>query len=289
MESMKLNNLTIERELTMKIKSTVHSGNRHLPHRTIIPISSNSRKIEFTLIELLVVIAIIAILASMLLPALSKAKYTANNTLCINQQKQIGTLYFLYSDDFNGRLPPAAQNTGATANRDQYQSNLVLNGYCPGKFDTTSNTVQGAKVFTCPLDNTNGNDRDNASFAGGDRDTYSTNIYVQNDYRSFGSGSTYWNELTSSGKPAMLHGRVSDTKSPENLALLFHRPAGKVCGRLNSLANPNPNISSNIILDVYQQHGRISPYLMADGHIEPINFIEAGLEAGFKAKYSLPK
>ena len=245
---------------------------------------------NFTIIELLVVIAIIAILASMLLPALTKAKNTAKTALCTNQQKHIGTMYFLYYDDYNCRLPPAAQNT-ATLNRDQYQSNLVLNGYCPGKFDTATNTVQGAKVFTCPLDTTpgGGGERDNAAFNAGDRDTYSTNIYVQNDYYHYGSGSTYWTELTSQGKPAMLHGRLSYTKSPENLALLFHRPAGKVCGRLNSLANPNPNISSSPWLDVYQQHGKISPYLMADGHVEPINFIEAGLEGGFKAKYSLPK
>jgi prepilin-type N-terminal cleavage/methylation domain-containing protein len=284
---MKLNNVAIEGELTMKTKSAVQSESRHMPHRAAKTSHNNAIKMEFTLIELLVVIAIIAILASMLLPALSKAKKTANNALCVNQQKQIGTIYFLYYDDYNGRLPPAAQAT-TTPNRDQYQSNLVLNGYCPGKFDTVTNTVQGAKVFTCPLDTTTSGDRDTSNFNAGDRDTYSTNIYVQNDYRFYGSGSSYWNELTPSGKPAMLHGRLSDAKAPEKLALLFHRPAGKVCGRLNSLANPNPTTSVSPWLDVYQQHGKISPYLMGDGHIEPINFIEAGLEAGFKAKHGLP-
>lgn len=274
----------------MRTKSAVQSESRHTPHRKVKTPRNYAINMEFTLIELLVVIAIIAILASMLLPALTKAKNTAKTTLCVNQQKHIGTMYFLYYDDYNCRLPPAAQDTGpATANRYQYQSNLVLSGYCPGKFDTATNTVQGAKVFTCPLDITTSGERDNAAFNAGDRDTYSTNIYVQNDYRNYGSGSTYWNELTSQGKPAMIHGRLSSVKSHESLALLFHRPAGKVCGRLNSLANPNPTTSVSPWLDVYQQHGKISPYLMADGHIEPIHFIEAGLEAGFKAKYSLPK
>ena len=62
----------------------------------------------FTLIELLVVIAIIAILASMLLPAMARAKYMGKKAACINNIRQQYLCQIMYADDFNGKFPDHA-------------------------------------------------------------------------------------------------------------------------------------------------------------------------------------
>jgi len=84
----------------------------------------------FTLIELLVVIAIIAILAGMLLPALSKAKESGRRIACINNLRQLGMSVIMYVDDNQGKFP-VRQLPGSwpTQLRDGYKNLRVL--LCP--------------------------------------------------------------------------------------------------------------------------------------------------------------
>lgn len=66
----------------------------------------SERKLSFTLIELLVVVAIIGILASILLPSLSRAREVAKLAVCMSNQSQINKQIVVYSMKENGRIPP---------------------------------------------------------------------------------------------------------------------------------------------------------------------------------------
>ncbi len=92
-------------------------------------VAANQRP-GFTLIELLVVIAIIGILASMLLPSLSKAKGSAIRISCINNQKQLSLSMKMYADENNGYFPPrSGTDRWPTRVRDGYKDLRLLR--CP--------------------------------------------------------------------------------------------------------------------------------------------------------------
>jgi prepilin-type N-terminal cleavage/methylation domain-containing protein/prepilin-type processing-associated H-X9-DG protein len=130
--------------------------------RAVKPSLNERRRTAFTLIELLVVIAIIAILAAMLLPALSKARFKAEGIACVNNLRQVELACYMYTQDNNDHLP---ENPGATITTKSWVTGIIRWDLPPGgpwadNYNTARLTdcelgpyvAKNTGVFKCPAD-----------------------------------------------------------------------------------------------------------------------------------------
>ncbi|HXR06936.1 MAG TPA: hypothetical protein VN765_06370, partial [Candidatus Acidoferrum sp.] len=153
------------------------------------------------LIELLVVIAIIAILAALLLPAISAAKNKARKTTCLNNLRQINLGVRMYADDYDGKMPKPIGFPG-----DRYYYKELMKSYVGLHGPSSPNDL----IFACPADRANGL-------------VQPLSLMPQSDFNSylFNAGGNF----TKRGKSGLKGGKMDSVELPANTVLVAEQPA----------------------------------------------------------------
>ncbi|HEY4414107.1 MAG TPA: DUF1559 domain-containing protein [Verrucomicrobiae bacterium] len=237
----------------------------------------------FTLIELLVVIAIIAILAAMLLPALSAAKNKAKQVACINNQKQLALGMMLYIGDFNDNFPGAASNLQGfhtedwiywrPANTHDAITPTITLPLAQSQITFLLRTGNSTNLFRCPMDMTD-TDRLKYNPTAPPLFTYFYS-YSLNAYQTGDSMGLQWDGAGQNPN----HAKLNAVHAPANKIMMAEEPT-----TTSASDNPQPGAGTDIIHDgrwtpstsaggtdvLTKRHKGKADVAFADGHVEAV-------------------
>jgi prepilin-type N-terminal cleavage/methylation domain-containing protein/prepilin-type processing-associated H-X9-DG protein len=214
----------------------------------------------FTLVELLIVIAIIAILAGMLLPALTRAKREALTTSCRNNQRQLNLCLQLYATDHNDALPLNNYVYDVADKTPIFRTNSWAPGLAP--YDLTTSNLQAGLFYTylrttstflCPSDNSRVRKYDDTPLPGAPRRTRSYNL---SQSVSCDAAPTY-RKLTLIFKP-----------SPANLFTFIDTHEDAILDSVFGTPLPDSGYGDRWFDIPGSRHGQAANLGFADGHVE---------------------
>lgn len=206
--------------------------------------SNRQRPNGFTLLELLVVISVVALLISVLLPALASARKVAERLTCSSQLKQLGLAASLYANDYQGKLPHHSDtNTG--------ESNWNRGIFVAGPYYNDA-----FEMLRCPQD---------ANMIDPPTDRSTPFPFLTNEY--------YWSYCLntqvdpdfdgSGGVPATIQGDLRLIEDPSSMIIYME-------GNENDAGIENDSADApylNPAMEPYQRHQGVANYLWGDGHV----------------------
>lgn len=230
------------------------------------PAVSERKRAAFTLVELLVVIGIIALLISILMPALSKAREQANAVKCMSNERQMGQALVMFANEHNGYLPKAWFNDGVIwSQRNNGKMTWPYRDPMYGWTYILSLYMGGNKeAFRCPSDETNHL-----------YDTFSSSTSIPGSYRLNIS------DLPDGPFEAI---RVTRLVQPTEAIVIADGRQGRNGNAWNQLATweaENARVSEGFKDNVaYNRHRGRGMYVFADGHAENVLWKETWTPRG---------